>query len=67
MPFGTVAGNLLVAAVPWAKRALDAEAQTVPGTDLRSANWQLLTVGAKYFLPLTFTVVAIGVGMILLT
>jgi hypothetical protein len=39
-----IIGNLLVAAIPPARRVLDAEAVHFPGTDRRSANRSLLRV-----------------------
>ena len=39
-----IVGNLLVAAIPTARRVLDAEAAPFPGTDRRSANRDLLKV-----------------------
>ncbi len=41
-----VLGNLLVAAIPAARRVLDREAEGVPGTDLASSNWRMLKVAA---------------------
>jgi hypothetical protein len=44
LPLAMVIGNILVATVAPARRALDREAQAVPGTDLASANRGLLKV-----------------------
>src|SRR5262245_27358423 len=42
LPLAMVIGNIVVAAVAPARRTLDREAETVPGTDLTSANRRLL-------------------------
>jgi hypothetical protein len=44
LPIAMIISNLLIAAVAPARRALDREAQTVPGTDLVSANRGLMRV-----------------------
>jgi len=44
LPLAMVVGNILVATIAPARRTLDREAQTVPGTDLVSANRGLLNV-----------------------
>jgi len=44
LPMAMIISNLLIAAVAPARRALDREAQTVPGTDLVSANRGLMRV-----------------------
>lgn len=46
LPLAMVLGNLLVAAIPAARRVLDREAEGVPGTDLASSNWRMLKVAA---------------------
>jgi hypothetical protein len=53
-----VVGNLLVAAIGPAKRVLDVEAKSVPGTDLSSSNRSLLR------LSLVMTPAALLVGFI---
>jgi urea transporter len=45
-PVAMIIGNVLVRAVPAARRALDREASTVPGTDFRNANRGLMRVSA---------------------
>lgn len=46
LPVAMVVGNLLVHAVPAARRSLDREATTVPGTDFGSSNRGLLRASA---------------------
>lgn len=46
LPVAMIVGNLLVAALPRARGALDDEARGVPGTDFVSANRGLLTAMA---------------------
>ena len=59
LPVAMVLGNLLVHAIPVARRALDTEAATVPGTDFRSANRGLLRASALLF-PLGLAVSLVG-------
>jgi hypothetical protein len=42
-----IIGNLLIAAIPPARRVLDAEAARSPGTDRRSANRVLLRISVR--------------------
>src|SRR5438067_1395736 len=44
LPLAMIIGNLLVAAIPNARRVLDVEAVTIPGTDRTSANRGLLKI-----------------------
>ena len=59
LPLAMIVGNLLVAAVPPARRALDLEASTVPGTDFSSANKDLLKV-AIFLTPAGLVVALLG-------
>jgi len=59
-PVAMLTGNLLVHAVPAARRALDQEASTVRGTDFRSSNRALLRLaGALVLLGLGVSVVGL--------
>jgi hypothetical protein len=49
LPVAMLFGNLLVRALPPARRALDREAERVPGTDYRSAQRQLWRAAAVMF------------------
>lgn len=55
-----ITANQLVSAVPAARRALDQEATSVPGTDRRSANRALLRV-CRYLVPVGLLVALAGV------
>jgi hypothetical protein len=55
-------GNLLVAAIPAARRALDAEARPFSGADRRSANRDLVSV-SRYMTPGGLLVALIGAVM----
>src|SRR6266571_1835818 len=59
LPLSMIVGNLLLAAVPSARRALDAEASTVPRTDLGSANKGLLKA-AMFLTPAGIVVAIVG-------
>ncbi len=59
LPAAMVVGNLLVRAVPPARRTLDAEAASVPGTDIGSANRGLLRA-ATVLVPLGLAVALLG-------
>lgn len=58
-PVAMMIGNLLVHAVPAARRALDLEASTVLGTDFRKANRGLMRVSAV-LLPLGMVASLVG-------
>lgn len=59
LPFSMVVGNLVVAIVPPARRALDREAANVPGTDLVSSNRSVLKVAA-FLTPAGLLIALIG-------
>ena len=58
-PVAMLIGNLLVHAVPAARRALDQEASTARGTDYRSSNGALLRL-ASILVPLGLVVSVVG-------
>src|SRR5262249_52849782 len=60
LPVAMVVGNLLVAAMPPARRTLDCEARAIPGTDLVAANRGLLKAAAFVTL-VGLLVAAVGV------
>jgi hypothetical protein len=57
-----ILANLLVAAVPAARRALDQEATGVPGTDRQSANRALFRM-SRVLVPVGFLVALAGALM----
>ena len=57
-----ILANLLVSAVPAARRALDREATGLPGTDRQSANRALLRL-SRVLVPVGFLVALAGVLM----
>ena len=59
-PIAMVVANLLVTAIPTARRALDNEARGVPGTDLVSANRGLLKAAA-FMTPAGWLIAVVGV------
>lgn len=58
-PVAMMLANLLVHAVPAARRALDREASTVRGTDFRSSNRQLMRLSAA-LMPIGIGVSCVG-------
>ena len=55
-----ILANLLVASVPAARRALDQEAATVPGTDREAANRSLVRL-SRYLTPAGIALALVGV------
>jgi hypothetical protein len=51
LPFGLIGANLLVRAVPPARRALDREANSVPGTSFRDSQRELLRMAPYISVP----------------
>lgn len=60
LPLAMVISNIVIATVAPARRALDREAQAVPGTDLVSANRGLLRV-MFVIMPAGFILAIIGI------
>jgi len=60
LPVAMVLGNLLVAAIPAVRRALDNEARGVPGTDFASANRGLMKAVA-FITPAGLLIAVVGV------
>ena len=58
-PIAMMTANLLVHAVPAARRALDREASTARGTDFRSSNHQLMRLSAV-LLPIGIGAACVG-------
>lgn len=58
-PIAAIAGNLLVASFPPARRALDEEAERLPASDLKSANQALLRIAA-FVTPIGLAVASVG-------
>ena len=58
-PIAMILGNLLIAAIPAARRVLEGEAMTVPGTDLASAN-RKLRQAARFITPAGLLLALLG-------
>lgn len=58
-PVAMMTANLLVHAVPAARRALDREASTARGTDFRSSNRQLVRLSAA-LIPIGIVMATVG-------
>ncbi|MDH5633595.1 MAG: hypothetical protein OEZ10_11440 [Gammaproteobacteria bacterium] len=59
VPLAMLIGNLLVALIPPARRALEAESESVPGTNLASAQMRLLKLLAL-LLPVSVVITGLG-------
>jgi len=59
LPLSMIVGNMLLAAIPPARRALDAEASPFSGTDLGSSNKGLLKA-ALFLTPVGIAIALVG-------